>query len=48
MEKRKTQGRRVPFWRSLQLKYALTDVVIVAAVGGLVNAYQGVGTPDLS
>ena len=30
-------ARRVPFWRSLQTKYALTYLVIVAAVVVLLN-----------
>jgi len=37
MDKREEQGRRVPFWRSLQTKYALTYLVIVAAVVVLLN-----------
>ena len=32
-------ARRVPFWRSLQTKYALTYLVIVAAVVVLLNTY---------
>ena len=31
--------RRVPFWRSLQTKFALTYIVIVAAVLILLNTY---------
>ena len=37
---RKEEGaRRVPFWRSLQTKYAMTYLVIVAAVMVLLNTY---------
>ena len=41
MDKREKeeQVRRVPFWRSLQTKYALTYLVIVAAVVVLLNTY---------
>ena len=39
MDKREEQARRVPVWRSLQTKYAITYLVIVAAVVGLLNTY---------
>ena len=48
MDKRETQGRRVPFWRSLQTKYALTYVVIVAAVVVLLNTYPVVVSQNLA
>ena len=39
-KRRKEEGaRRVPFWRSLQTKYAMTYLVIVAAVMVLLNTY---------
>ena len=47
MDKRESQGRRVPFWRSLQTKYALTYVVIVAAVMFFtvsLSRYKGIPT----
>lgn len=34
-----TQAQRVPFWRSLRVKYALTYLVILAAVVVLLNSY---------
>ena len=41
MDKRQKEerARRVPFWRSLQTKYAMTYLVIVAAVMVLLNTY---------
>ena len=48
MDKRESQGRRVPFWRSLQTKYALTYVVIVAAVVVLLNTYPAVVSQNLA
>ena len=40
--------RRVPFWRSLQTKYALTYLVIVAAVVILLNTYPAVVSQNLA
>ena len=37
MDKGSGAVRRVPFWRSLQTKFALTYIVIVAAVLILLN-----------
>ena len=34
-----SQSKKVPFWRSLQTKFALTYIVIVAAVLILLNTY---------
>lgn len=48
MDKRETEGRRVPFWRSLQTKYALTYLVIVAAVVVLLNTYPVVVSQNLA
>ena len=39
MDKGSGAVRRVPFWRSLQTKFALTYIVIVAAVLILLNTY---------
>ena len=48
MDKREEQGRRVPFWRSLQTKYALTYLVIVAAVVVLLNTYPVMVSQNLA
>ena len=48
MDKREEQGRRVPFWRSLQTKYALTYLVIVAAVVVLLNTYPVLVSQNLA
>ena len=34
-----TTAEKVPFWRSLQTKYALTYLVVIAAVLALLNTY---------
>ena len=39
MDKREEQVRRVSFWRSLRAKYAMTYLLIVAAVVALLNTY---------
>ena len=41
------QSKRVPFWRSLQTKFALTYVVIIAAVLILLNTYPVLVSQDL-
>ena len=48
MDKRGEQTRRVAFWRSLRTKYALTYVVIVAAVVVLLNTYPVVVSQNLA
>ncbi len=40
------QSRRVPFWRSLQAKYALTYVVVIAGVLALLNTYPVLRSQD--
>ncbi len=40
------RSKRVPFWRSLQAKYALTYVVVIAAVLILLNTYPVLRSQD--
>ena len=40
------ESRQVPFWRSLQAKYALTYVVVIAAVLALLNTYPVLRSQD--
>ena len=48
MDKGSGAVRRVPFWRSLQTKFALTYIVIVAAVLILLNTYPLVVSEKLA
>ena len=48
MDKREAEGKRVPLWRSLQTKFALTYIVIVAAVLILLNTYPIIASQDLA
>lgn len=41
------QSKKVPFWRSLRTKFALTYMVIVAAVIVLLNTYPVLVSQDL-
>ncbi|MCI7474125.1 MAG: HAMP domain-containing histidine kinase [Clostridiales bacterium] len=47
-QKREERARRVPFWRSLRVKYAMTYLVIVAAVVVLLNTYPVMVTQTLA
>ena len=42
-----TTAEKVPFWRSLQTKYALTYLVVIAAVLALLNTYPVLASQDL-
>ena len=42
------QSKKVPFWRSLQAKFALTYIVIVAAALALLNTYPVMVSQDLA
>ena len=41
------QSRKVPFWRSLQTQFALTYIVIIAAVLLVLNLYPVLVYQDL-
>ena len=41
------QSKKVPFWRSLQVKYAATYFVIIAAVLSLLNTYPALTSQDM-
>ena len=47
MDKGSGAVRRVPFWRSLQTKFALTYIVVIAAVLVLLNTYPVLVSQDL-
>ena len=47
-QRREEGARRVPFWRSLRVKYAMTYLVIVAAVVVLLNTYPVMVTQTLA
>ena len=42
------QSKKVPFWRSLQTKFAMTYILIVAAVLILLNTYPVMVSQDLA
>ena len=48
MDKAAQRPRRIPFWRSLQVKFALTYVAIIAAVLILLNTYPLIVSQDLA
>ena len=48
MDKRKESGRRVPFWQSLQTKFALTYLALLATVLVLLNTYPVLVSQDLA
>ena len=42
------QTKKIPFWRSLQTKYALTYIVVIAAVLLLLNTYPMIASQQLT
>lgn len=47
MEEGKKRVHHVPFWASLQTKFALTYIVVIAAALALLNTYPVLGSRDL-
>ena len=47
MAQKKQKGRHVPFWSSLQAKFALAYIVVIAAAIALLNTYPVLGSRDL-
>ena len=41
------QSKKIPLWRSLQTKYAMTYIVVIAAVLILLNTYPILVSQDL-
>ena len=42
------QSKRIPFWRSLRTKFAMTYLIIVAAVLVLLNPYPVLVSQNLA
>lgn len=47
METRKPERKQVPLWRSVQMKYAVSYMVVIAAVLGLLNTYPILASRDM-
>ena len=47
MENAEREAHRVPFWTSLQTKFALTYIVVIASALILLNTYPVFGSRDL-